>query len=152
MITVVQRVLEAWVCIDGADVAHIKQGVLLFVGVAKGDNEADADVTAKKIAALRIFEGRTPMDLTIKEINGSCLVVSQFTLVGKLHKGNRPSFDGAEDPHRARALYERVVAQLQAAKIPVQTGQFGADMKVSLVNDGPATFIVQTAAGALVKS
>ena len=152
MITVVQKVLEACVRIEGIAVGHIQRGLLLLVGVAKGDSEADADITAKKISSLRIFEGRTPMDLTIKEIQGSCLVVSQFTLVGKLHKGNRPSFDGAEDPIRAQALYERVVAQLRAADVPVQTGRFGRDMQVSLVNDGPVTFIVQTAAGSLLKS
>lgn len=151
MITVVQRVLEARVAVQGETVGEIGPGLLLLVGVAKGDAESDADVTAKKIAALRIFEGRTPMDLTIKETGGSCLVVSQFTLVGKLWKGNRPSFDAAEDPARAKALYERVAHQLQQAEIPVKTGQFAADMKVSLVNDGPVTFIVETLAGALVK-
>lgn len=151
VITVVQRVKEARVVVDQQIVGEIGPGLLLLVGVARGDGEADADTTARKIAALRIFEGRTPMDLTVKEMGGGCLVVSQFTLVGKIHKGNRPSFDAAEDPPRAKALYERVVAQLAQAEIPVQTGQFAADMKVSLVNDGPVTFIVETSAGVLVK-
>ena len=151
MITVVQRVSEAKVTVDGAVVGQIGHGLLLLVGVAKGDVEADADTTAKKTVALRMFEGRTPMDLTIKDARGECLVISQFTLVGRLWKGNRPSFDGAEEPARARALYERVVDQLKRADVPVQTGRFGADMKVSLVNDGPVTFIIETAAGALVK-
>lgn len=151
LITVVQRVLEARVAVAGAVVGQIGPGLLLLVGVAKGDGEADADVTAKKILALRIFAGRTPMDLALEATGGACLVVSQFTLVGRLWKGNRPSFDAAEDPVRAEALYERVVSQLRLAGVVVQTGKFAADMQVSLTNDGPVTFIVETAAGALVK-
>jgi D-tyrosyl-tRNA(Tyr) deacylase len=125
--------------------------VVLLCGVERGDSEADADVTARKVAALRIFAGRTPMDLTLREVGGACLVVSQFTLAATLAKGNRPSFEPAEEPVRAQALYLRVAAQLREAGLPVETGQFGADMQVDLVNDGPATFLVFTAGGALIK-
>ena len=151
MKTVLQRVERAEVRIAGAVVGRIDRGVVLLVGVERGDSEADADVTARKIAALRIFAGRTPMDLTLAEVGGACLVVSQFTLAATLAKGNRPSFEPAEAPARAEELYRRVAAQLRAAGLPVETGQFGADMQVDLINDGPVTFLVFTAGGALVK-
>ena len=151
MKSVLQRVERAEVRIAGAVVARIGRGVVLLVGVERGDSEADADVTARKIAALRIFAGRTPMDLTLADVGGACLVVSQFTLAATLAKGNRPSFEPAEAPARAEELYLRVAAQLRAAGLPAQTGQFGADMQVDLVNDGPVTFLVFTAGGALVK-
>jgi D-tyrosyl-tRNA(Tyr) deacylase len=124
---------------------------MLLVGVEKGDAEADADATARKIAALRIFEGRTPMDQTAAEVGGACLVVSQFTLCASLSKGNRPSFEPAEAPARAEALYLRVADALRATGLPVATGRFGADMAVEIVNDGPVTFLVVTRDGALVK-
>jgi D-tyrosyl-tRNA(Tyr) deacylase len=149
--TVLQRVERAEVRVAGAVVARIDRGVVLLVGVERGDSEADADVTARKIAALRIFAGRTPMDLTLAEVNGACLVVSQFTLAATLAKGNRPSFEPAEAPARAEELYLHVAAQLRAAGLAVETGQFGADMQVDLVNDGPVTFLVFTAGGALLK-
>jgi D-tyrosyl-tRNA(Tyr) deacylase len=151
MITLVQRVLSASVRVAGERVAAIDHGLLLFVGVEKGDREDDADVTARKIAALRLFAGRTPMDLTIKDAGGACLVVSQFTLAGKIWKGNRPSFDNAAPPDLAHQLYERVAATLRATGIPVATGRFAADMKVELVNDGPVTFVVAVRDGAGVK-
>lgn len=151
MIAVIQRVLEASVRVEDRVVAQIGPGILVLVGVAKGDQQADADTTAAKIAALRMFEGRTPMDHAVKDHGGSCLVVSQFTLVARLFKGNRPSFDSAETPAAAKHLYERVIQQLRAADLNVEHGQFGADMKVSLVNDGPVTFIIETSSGALVR-
>ena len=151
MKTVLQRVERAEVRIAGTVVGRIGRGVVLLVGVERGDSEADADITARKIAALRIFSGRTPMDLTLAEVGGACLVVSQFTLAATLAKGNRPSFEPAEAPARADELYLRVAAQLRAAGLPVETGQFGADMQVDLVNDGPVTFLVFTAGGALIK-
>jgi D-aminoacyl-tRNA deacylase len=106
-------------------------------------------VLARKLVALRIFPGRTPMDVTVKDVAGGCLVVSQFTLAGTTRKGNRPSFDRAEDPARANALYERFADRLRAEGVPVATGRFAADMKVDLVNDGPVTFILQARGGAL---
>jgi D-aminoacyl-tRNA deacylase len=141
--TVLQRVERAEVRIAGAVVGRIDRGVVLLVGVERGDSEADADVTARKIAALRIFAGRTPMDQTLAEVGGACLVVSQFTLCATLAKGNRPSFEPAEAPARADALYLRVAANLRAAGLPVETGRFGADMAVELVNDGPVTLLLE---------
>ena len=151
MKTVVQRVTRAKVTVDGVVLGEIARGVMLLVGVEKGDLEADADLTARKIAALRIFPGKTPMDQTLAEIGGACLVVSQFTLCASLSKGNRPSFEPAEAPARAQALYLRVCEGLRAAGLPVFTGRFGADMAVELVNDGPVTFLVAATGGALVK-
>jgi D-aminoacyl-tRNA deacylase len=149
--TVVQRVTRAKVTVAGEVVGEIARGLMLLVGVEKGDAEADADATARKIAALRIFPGKTPMDQTVAEVAGGCLVVSQFTLCASLSKGNRPSFEPAEAPARAEALYLRVADALRAAGLPVATGRFGADMAVELVNDGPVTFLVVTKDGALVK-
>jgi D-tyrosyl-tRNA(Tyr) deacylase len=149
--TVVQRVTRARVTVGGEVAGEIARGVMLLVGVEKGDAEADADATARKIAALRIFPGKTPMDLTLAEVGGGCLVVSQFTLCASLAKGNRPSFEPAEAPARAEALYLRVADALRAAGLPVATGRFGADMAVELVNDGPVTFLVLAKDGALVK-
>jgi D-aminoacyl-tRNA deacylase len=150
--TVVQRVTSASVRVDDALLGEIGRGVMLLVGIEKGDGEADADVTARKIAAMRLFPAKSPMDLTLAEVGGACLVVSQFTLCASLAKGNRPSFEPAEAPARAEALYLRVVDRLRAAGLPVATGRFGADMAVALVNDGPVTFIVEVRAGTLVKA
>jgi D-tyrosyl-tRNA(Tyr) deacylase len=151
MRTVVQRVTRAEVRVNGEVVGRIERGLMLLVGVEKGDSAADADATARKIAALRIFPGRTPMDLTVGQVGGACLVVSQFTLCAALAKGNRPSFEPAEAPGPAEALYLRVAAALRESGLPVETGRFAADMAVELVNDGPVTFLVITQAGALVK-
>jgi D-tyrosyl-tRNA(Tyr) deacylase len=148
--TVVQRVSRAEVRVGGERVGAIGAGVLLLVGVERGDSEADADVTARKIASLRIFAGRTPMDRALAEVGGACLVVSQFTLAASLAKGNRPSFEPAEEPGRAEALYLRVVEHLRQAGLTVETGRFGADMAVDLVNDGPVTFLVFARAGRLL--
>lgn len=137
--------------VGDAVIGRVGVGVLLLVGVERGDGQADADTTARKVAALRIFPGRTPMDRTLGEVGGGCLVVSQFTLPASLAKGNRPSFEPAEAPERAEALYLRVAAQLREAGLPVETGRFGADMDVDLVNDGPVTFLIFTAGGALVR-
>jgi D-tyrosyl-tRNA(Tyr) deacylase len=151
MKTVVQRVMRAEVRVGDERVAGIGPGLLLLVGVGKEDGEADADATARKVAALRMFPGRTPMDVTVGETGGACLVVSQFTLCAALGKGNRPSFEPAADPARAEPLYLRVADALRAAGLTVETGRFGADMKVELVNDGPVTFVLETRDGALVK-
>jgi D-tyrosyl-tRNA(Tyr) deacylase len=152
MKTVVQRVTRAEVRVGDEVIGTIERGLLLLVGVEKGDGEADADETARKISALRIFPNRTPMDLTAADAGGACLVVSQFTLCATLAKGNRPSFEPAEAPGRAEALYLRVADRLRAAGLSVETGRFAADMAVALVNDGPVTFIVTVRAGRLVES
>jgi D-tyrosyl-tRNA(Tyr) deacylase len=149
--TVIQRVTGAEVRVDGQAVGRIGRGLVLLVGVEKGDGEADADATARKIAALRIFPGRTPMDVSAADAGGACLVISQFTLCATLTKGNRPSFEPAEAPARAEALYLRVADGLRAAGLPVETGRFGADMAVELVNDGPVTFIVTVRGGRLIE-
>lgn len=143
----IQRVSRAEVRVDGEVVGAIGRGMMLLVAVERGDVEADAIATAKKIATLRCFPGATPMDRTLAEVGGGCLVVSQFTLAASLRKGRRPSFDGAELPERARALYEAVVAALRAEDLEVATGRFAAHMEVELVNDGPATFILRSTAG-----
>ena len=149
MKTVLQRVQRAEVRVDGDVVSDIGAGALLLVGVEQGDTEEDADATARKIAALRFFPGTTPMDKTLADIDGACLVISQFTLAGSLRKGNRPSFTNAENPHLAERLYLRVADQLRRAGLPVATGCFGTKMDVELVNDGPVTFLITASAGRL---
>ena len=147
MHVVLQRVTSASVVVDGATVGAIEHGVLLLVGVEAGDQEADADALVRKIAALRIFPGRTPMDRSLADVEGGCLVVSQFTLAATVRKGNRPGFDKAEDPARAEALYLRVAEGLRGAGLPVATGVFGAHMDVALVNDGPVTLLLRARDG-----
>ncbi len=150
MKTVVQRVCSAAVRVDGNLVGQIETGLLLLVGVERGDTGADADATARKVAGLRIFRGASPMDRSVREVGGGCLVVSQFTLAGTVRKGRRPSFDRAEDPDAAKTLYLRVAEQLAAAEIPTQTGRFGAMMEVNSVNDGPVTILVFTRDGVVL--
>lgn len=150
MIVVVQRVSRGEVRVDGEAVGGIGMGLVVLLGVERGDVEADADALARKLVALRIFPGRTPMDLSVKDVSGACLVISQFTLAGTTRKGNRPSFDHAEDPARANALYEHFTDRIRGEGVTVATGRFGADMKVELVNDGPVTFVLQARGGTLV--
>jgi D-tyrosyl-tRNA(Tyr) deacylase len=150
MILVVQRVARAEVRVDGEVVGKVGLGLMVLLGIERGDSKADAEALARKLVALRIFPGRTPMDLSVKDVGGGCLVVSQFTLAGSTRKGNRPSFDRAEDPALANALYEYFAARVGNEGVPVATGRFAADMKVDLVNDGPVTFILQARDGSLV--
>ena len=140
----VQKVLNASVTVNGQKVSKIKNGLLLFVGIEKGDSESQADYLAKKTANLRIFEDENnKMNLSIMDVKGEILAVSQFTLAADLSRGNRPGFDGAARPEDAKPLYEYFVKQLENYGISVQTGIFQADMKVELLNDGPCTFILQ---------
>lgn len=150
MISIVQRVVRAKVTVDGECVGAIERGLVLFVGVEQGDTESDADATAKKVAALRIFPGRTPTDLAVAEVSGSCLVVSQFTLAAELRHGNRPDFTAAAAPAVADALYQRLVTNLRAVGLRVATGRFGAAMQVELTNDGPFTIVVPVRGGKVV--
>jgi D-tyrosyl-tRNA(Tyr) deacylase len=150
MRTVVSRVSRAEVRVEGQVVGQVGRGVLLLVGVERGDTEADALATARKIAGLRMFPGRTPMDLDLTEVEGGCLVVSQFTLAGTVRKGRRPGFDAAEVPAAAEALYLRVVEELRAHGLPVQAGVFGAYMEVESVGDGPVTLLVFTRDGTVL--
>ncbi len=149
MIVVVQRVSRAEVRVESEVVGKIGIGLTVLVGVERGDREADVDVLSRKLCALRIFPGRTPMDLSIKDVHGACLIVSQFTLAGSTRKGNRPSFDHAENPALAQKLYLRMAERILAEGVDIATGRFAADMKVELVNDGPVTFILQARGGAL---
>lgn len=140
----VQKVLEASVSVEGNTVANIKNGYLLFVGVEKEDTSFQADYLAKKIAHLRIFtDENDKMNLSIQDVGGEILAVSQFTLAADVSRGNRPGFETAARPDEAQPLYEYLVAQLKQFGISVKTGIFQADMKVFLINDGPCTFMLQ---------
>lgn len=140
---VVQRVLQAEVQVDGQSIGKINRGLLVFVGVGKEDTREIADKYFKKLLGLRIFEdenGKT--NLSLKDVDGEVLLVSQFTLYANCKKGNRPSFIEAGDPAEAEALYEYMIAEAKKTVPVVQHGSFGADMKVSLINDGPFTVIL----------
>jgi len=142
---VIQRVREAKVEVEGNTVGQIGRGILLLIGVEKGDGERDADWLAEKIGNLRIFEDEAgKMNLSVKDIGGELLAVSQFTLAGNCAKGRRPSFDSAAPPEEANRLYEYFVDKLRLLEAPVKTGVFQAMMQVSLVNDGPVTFILES--------
>ncbi len=150
MKTVLQRVQRAEVRVDNEIVGRITKGVLALTAVERGDTLEDVRTTARKIATLRIFPDRTPMDRTLQDVGGSCLLVSQFTIAGSVRKGRRPSFDRAEHPDRANELYLALADALRALDVPVETGQFAAHMQVDLVNDGPVTLIIESKNGALV--
>lgn len=142
---VIQRVTEASVTIDGEVSGAIKRGYLVLIGVGKNDTKADADKLVKKMIGLRIFadeNGKT--NLSLKDVGGALLLVSQFTLYANCTKGNRPSFVDAGDPDQAMELYEYIVEQCRQQVPSVETGQFGAEMKVSLCNDGPFTIILES--------
>lgn len=144
MRVLVQRVLEASVTVDGEIVGTCGQGVLVLVCAMKGDTEAQAQKLATKLAKLRIFQDDAgKMNLSVRDIGGSALVVSQFTLAAET-KGNRPGFSDAADPQTGKMLYEAFAGFLKDSGVPVQTGMFGADMKVSLINDGPVTIWIDT--------
>jgi len=143
MIAVIQRVKKADVTIDGKLYSEIDKGLLVLLGIEKGDSEEKAKFLADKTADLRIFEDENEkMNLSLRDVNGSALVVSQFTLAGDCSKGKRPSFDKAEKPDKAIPLYEKYIEYLKEQNIPVKTGIFGAMMDIGLINDGPVTFIV----------
>jgi D-tyrosyl-tRNA(Tyr) deacylase len=136
----VQRVSEAAVSVDGEEVARIGRGLLVLLGIRTGDGPEQADRIAAKLERLRVFEdGEGKMNLSVREVEGELLVVSQFTLYGDARKGNRPSFVDAAPPGEAEPLYERVRDALGA-----RGGVFGARMSVSLVNDGPVTLLIET--------
>ena len=141
MKAILQRVTSASVEVDGAVVGKIGTGLLVLLGVAKGDGEADGRYLVEKLRTFRIFsDEQGKMNRSLVDVGGSILLVSQFTLLGRTTNGRRPSFDEAAPPDEARRLYEQVAADLRALGTPVETGVFAAHMKVELVNDGPVTF------------
>ena len=147
MIAVLQRVSEASVRVDGAVIGQIDAGLLVLLCAEKGDTEVVADKMLAKMLKLRIFSDEAgKMNRSVQDVGGGLLVVSQFTLAADVAGGNRPSFTQAAAPEHGRRLYEHFVAQARAAHPLVQTGQFAADMKVSLVNDGPITIPMRMSA------
>lgn len=144
MLGLLQRVSEAAVKVDNRIVGTIDQGILLLLGIQKNDTQATADKLIDKILAYRIFaDGDNKMNCNLQQIDGGILVVSQFTLAADTNKGLRPSFSSAAPPAQAQQLYNYFVEQLQQKHATVATGIFAADMKVSLVNDGPVTFLLE---------
>lgn len=152
MRSVTQRVAQASVTVDGEVVGQIDAGLLILLGVERGDTERDATVLANKLAGLRIFRSDAkPMDRSLTDVGGSALVVSQFTLAASVRKGRRPGFERAEDPPRAEALYEFFCDAMRSLAIPVQTGRFGAHMDVRLSNDGPVTILIDCRDGLIIE-
>lgn len=140
MEALIQRVTKASVSVDGKIIGEIGPGLLVFIGVAVGDTEADAEYLAEKIAGLRIFSDESgKFNLSLSDIRGKALVVSQFTLLADTRKGRRPSFTEAAPPDAAQLLVERFIEFLRAAGLPVETGRFQAHMLVEIHNDGPVT-------------
>ena len=143
---VMQRVSQASVTIDGKIAGAIQQGLLLLVGICPEDGQEDIEYAVRKISQMRIFsDDADKMNLSVQDVGGQILSISQFTLYADTKKGNRPAFTGAARPDLATALYDQFNQKL-AQTVPVQTGEFGADMKVSLVNDGPVTIVLDTKA------
>lgn len=145
MIAVIQRCSRANVKIGQNIVGQIGNGLVILLGVKKEDNEDDADFLVKKVSGLRIYnDSNEKMNLSIKDVNGSALVISQFTLCGDTKKGRRPSFIHAAPPKEGQRLYEYFISSLLKTGVPVESGEFGAMMDVELVNEGPATFILKS--------
>jgi D-tyrosyl-tRNA(Tyr) deacylase len=145
MIAVIQRCSRGKVTVSEKVVGEIDNGLVILLGVQKGDTEKDADFLVNKISGLRIFSDESDkMNLSIKDVDGSALVISQFTLCGDLKKGRRPSFVNAAPPEDGNRLYEYFMAELNQSGVQVQSGEFGARMNVELVNDGPVTFVLNS--------
>ena len=145
MKAVIQRVKRTTLKVEGETVSAIKFGLTVFLGIQSGDTRAQADYIVKKIAGLRVFEDENgKMNLSVKEVGGEVLLVSQFTLLGDTSHGNRPSFTLAERPERAKPLYEYAVSALKNHGVEVKTGIFGADMQIEQHNDGPVTILMES--------
>lgn len=145
MRAVVQRVTQAEVTVDGETVGKIARGFLVLLGVAVDDQPADAVAVASKIVGLRVFEDAAgKMNLSLAEVGGAVLAVSQFTLLADCRQGRRPSFTAAAPPELANRLYQEFIAEVRGLGIPVETGRFQADMQVALVNDGPVTLLIDS--------
>lgn len=147
MRAVVQRVRGATLSVGGELVSETGAGLVVYLGVGRGDAEKECELTARKICNMRIFEdGEGKMNLSVKDTRGEILLVSQFTLYGDARKGNRPSFTGAELPETAEKLYVRVRDLIASEGVSVKTGVFGADMKINQINDGPVTILLDFSA------
>mgnify|MGYP001451727152 CR=1 FL=1 len=145
MRAVVQRVKNASVEVDNQIVGQIEKGLLVFLGVGQGDDEKDLDYLVDKVLGLRIFQDENDkMNLSVKDISGQVLVISQFTLYGDVRKGKRPSFTSSADPKMAKEEYEAFIKKINEKNISVESGIFGADMKVNLINDGPVTILIDS--------
>lgn len=145
MRALIQRVAQAEVTVDAKSVGRIAQGLLVLLGVAQNDSQPDLEYVLRKTLNLRVFnDSAGKMNLSLRDVGGQMLVVSQFTLLGDCRKGNRPGFTQAALPDQAKALYEQFVHQVRDQGVPVETGVFAADMKVQLVNDGPVTLLIDS--------
>ena len=145
MRAVIQRVLSASVSVDGNEIGAINHGFLIFLGIEKNDGPEDLEYMLHKTVGLRIFKDeKNNMNLSIQEVKGKALVVSQFTLCGDTRKGRRPSFINAAPPEIAKSIYERFCKKLENENVPVQVGKFGAMMEVGLINDGPVTILLDS--------
>lgn len=142
MRAVIQRVKKTSLSVGGQSISEIEGGLAVYLAVSPADSEKSAELMAKKIAMLRVFEdGRGKMNLSVQDVRGEVLLISQFTLYGDCSHGNRPSFIGAARPEQAQPLYERTAEAIAAYGIPVKTGVFGADMQIEQHNDGPVTIL-----------
>jgi len=145
MITVIQRCSRGQVIVAEKVIGEIGHGLVILLGVEQDDSKTDADFLINKISGLRIFnDEKNKMNLSIKDMNGSALVVSQFTLCGDTRKGRRPSFIKAAEPEEGYRLYEYFISNMKKEGIPVESGEFGATMNVELVNNGPVTFVLNS--------
>jgi D-tyrosyl-tRNA(Tyr) deacylase len=145
VIAILQRVLRASVTVDEKIVGEIGPGLVALVAVTKNDGPEQVQWMAKKIAGLRLFRsGDKHFDIDVQQAGGSVLLISNFTVSAATRQGRRPSFDTAADPQTGKVLFDALVEAVRASGVPIATGQFGADMKVELVNDGPATFILDS--------
>lgn len=144
MKAVVQRVTKAKLFCEGKLISEIDKGLVVYLGVQQGDDNLNASYLAKKISNLRVFEDENKkMNLSVKDVSGSVLAVSQFTLIADVKHGNRPSFSYAEEPIKANEIYEFFISELQKENLPVKKGVFGGDMKIEQYNDGPVTIIYE---------
>lgn len=145
MRAILQRVLNASVKVDGQTIGEIGKGLLVFLGVGEGDTENDLKYIADKCIGLRIFsDEEDKMNLSLTDVGGQMLVISQFTLYGDCRKGRRPSFSASMEPVKAKEMYERFIEYIKEAGIKTEHGEFGADMKVELINDGPVTLMLDS--------
>ncbi|MGB9600315.1 MAG: D-aminoacyl-tRNA deacylase [Myxococcota bacterium] len=145
MRAVVQRVISASCEVRGEIISSINRGLLLFLGIGKEDNESDIEYIVEKVTNLRVFEDKSgKMNLSVKDAGGSILLISQFTLFGDVRRGRRPSFDSAMPPQEAEVLYEKVIKRFRESNLRVETGRFREMMRISLINDGPVTILLDS--------